>query len=180
MDCGGGKIVGWVEVMVIITVVYGAVVGAAELYGGSKNVEEDVGMTGGGGDDCNGGATREVGKDCEKRGEEAGRLEARYDVSKVVAPGVEPGGVYTEVLWLGIPTENELEGRVGRMVKGGLVTDVTLSTVLPEGKTKVVLWTPKETEYEASVGEETDALVDTITLPLVFRETAETTVLGGE
>jgi hypothetical protein len=55
----------------------------------------------------------ETGKDCEKRGEEAGRLDGRYEVSKVVPPSVVLGGEYTEVLWPGNPKENESAVGVG-------------------------------------------------------------------
>ena len=82
--------------------------------------------------------TRDIGKDCDNRGEEAGRLGERYEVSKVVPPGAEGEGVYMEVLLSEIPIENEFEVPVGRMVKGRLVADATLWTVLPEGETKVV------------------------------------------
>ena len=82
---------------------------------------------------------RELGKDCENRGEEAGRLEGRYEVSKVVPPGVDAEGVYVEVLLSGSPIENELERLVGRMVNDRPVDDAALPVAFPEGETGVVL-----------------------------------------
>jgi len=139
VDLGNGRRVGWEEVMVTTTVVDGIEVGAVVSSGELNNVEEDAGITGGIGEDCDSGVTRETGKDCEKRGEEAGRLEGRYEVSKVEPPGTELGGVYVAVLSPGIPTENELETGVGMMVKDGLLVDATPPTVLLEGEPVLVL-----------------------------------------
>ncbi len=75
-----------------------------EDFGGAEEDAEDCGSGEFVCDEC---VARETGKDCENRGEEAGRLDGRYEVSKVVPPDTVLGGEYTEVFWPDSPKENE-------------------------------------------------------------------------
>jgi hypothetical protein len=187
-DCGGGTSVRREDVLVEVGVVEGSDVDdGGSSISGSTNVDEGFGATEEEmeavetvEDVCDECVARETGKDCENRGEEAGRLDERYEVSKVVPPDIVLGEEFTEELPVDSSEKYEFDTDVGLVAKDILPTDVTLPTVLLGDDFTPVVSNPKENESEKVMGKVGEGRSTDLALPVDPEDVERAIVLGSE